>query len=116
MSFYNNYVRVIIITKVIFLLLSISHLYLKVTKKEDSDLDKTIIFWKSRVEFVFIVLMSLLLIYLFHPTIDRRVFINKETRILLFLFGYILIITADWSDFIKESPLLKNVQELLGRQ
>ena len=60
--------------------------------------------------------MSLLLIYLFHPTIDRRHIINKETRFLLYLFGFILIITADWSDFIKEAPLLKLTQQLLGRE
>ena len=61
-------------------------------------------------------LMMDILIYLFHPTIDRRHIINKETRVLLYLFGFILILTADWSDFIKESPLLKLTQQLLGRQ
>jgi len=37
--------------------------------------------------------MALLLIFLFNPGTDRSVLIDKETKILLFLFGIILIIT-----------------------
>jgi len=116
MSIYNNFVRIIIVTKVIFVLLAAFNLYLKMTKRGDSDLDKSIEYWKSRVEFVFIFLMSLLLIYVFHPTIDRRVLINKETRLLLFLFGFVLIITANWEDFFKESHTFKMLQMLLGKR
>lgn len=116
MSIYNNFVRIIIVTKVIFVLLAATNLYLKMTKRGDSDLDKKIEYWKSRVEFIFIFLMSILLIYVFHPTIDRRVLINKETRVLLFLFGFVLIITANWGDFFKESNTLKIIQTLLGKR
>ena len=34
----------------------------------------------------------------------------------IIVFGFILILTADWSDFIKDSPTFKLIQELLGRQ
>ena len=57
--------------------------------------------------------MSILLIYLFNPRVDRNTLIDKETKLLLFLFGFILLITAKWDVFIKESPLLKMIQNIV---
>ena len=44
-------------------------------------------------------MMSILLIYLFNPRVDRSVLIDKETKILLYLFGFILLIIAKWNLF-----------------
>jgi|LauGreDrversion2_2_1035103.scaffolds.fasta_scaffold00276_5 hypothetical protein len=116
MKLYHIFLSVIVITKTIFVILALVQRYLKFTNQEYSSLATQVDFWKSRVEFVFTFLMSLLLIYLFNPKTDRKEMINKETGLILFLFGVVLIITADWSDFFKETASIKLIQHLLGRQ
>ena len=104
------YITLIIIVKVIFILLAIYGTYTKHKKNSDKKLVEKIEFWKERFEFIFIAMMSVLLIYLFNPRENRLNLITSETRILLYLFGFILIITAKWQLFIGDSPLLKQIQ------
>ena len=114
MDKYNIYITFIIIVKVAFVFLAVSHMYLNVKGKEDSETDKQIIFWKERLEFIFITLMAILLIYLFNPRTDKSVLIDYETKILLYLFGFILLITSNWSVFFEESKFFKYLQSLFG--
>ena len=114
MKHYDNYINFIVITKICFILLAVSHVYLKYKGKEDTDLDKQILYWKERLEFIFIASMAILLIYLFYPRIDRTYLIDKETKLLLYLFGVIILITAKWGLFIKEAYWFKLIQELVG--
>jgi hypothetical protein len=107
------YITFIIFIKVGFVLLAVSHLYLKLKHKDNSETDKKIVYWKDRLEFVFIALMAVLLIYLFNPRTDRSVLVDYETKVLLYLFGFILLITAKWGTFIKESPYFKRLQEVI---
>lgn len=94
------YITFIFLIKIGFIIMTITHIYLQAKGKEKSDLDKNILYWKERFEFIFIAMMSILLIYLFNPRVDRSVLIDKETKILLYLFGFILLITAKWNLFI----------------
>jgi cytochrome bd-type quinol oxidase subunit 2 len=114
MDKYTIFVSLIFIVKICFILMSVSHIYMRVTGKTDSDLDKKLVYWKERFEFVFILLMSILLIYLFNPRIDRSVMINGETKLLLYLFGIVLLITAKWEEFFNESKWFKYIQKSLG--
>jgi hypothetical protein len=41
--------------------------------------------------------------------------INGETKLLLYLFGIVLLITADWSNFVEESKWFQRAQEIVGR-
>ena len=107
------YIYFIIFIKVCFVILAVSHLYLKLKHKEHSETDKKIVFWKERLEFVFVILMAGLLIYLFNPRNDRSILITHETKILLYLFGFILLITADWNVFFHESPFFKKFQKIV---
>jgi len=113
MSYFSKYVILIILVKVLFVILAVSHLYLQFRHKSDSETDKKIVYWKERVEFVFITLMSLLLIYLFNPrsTIDAK--LDFETKLLLYLFGFILLITAKWGLFFKESKVFIKIQKVV---
>ena len=113
---YDIFIRLIIIVKILFIILALIHRYLTFTKQEYSKLGIQVQFWKSRIEFIFIFLMSLLLIYLFNPRFNRSVLVNRETKFILFLFGIVLIITADWNDFFNESQIFQTIQKLLGGQ
>jgi len=115
MDYFASYIFLIFIFKVIFIIMSFTARYLKFKKQDNSPLYKLITYWKGRVEFIFIFLMALLLIYLFNPRINRTNMINNETRLLLFLFGFVLLLTADWSNFFDESMWFQNLQEDIGR-
>jgi hypothetical protein len=41
--------------------------------------------------------------------------IDKETMILLYLFGFILILTAKWDILFKEPTIFKQIQMLTGK-
>jgi len=113
MNKFDLYIILIIIIKIGFILMAISHLYLKVKGNGNSNIDKTVIYWKERFEFIFIVLMAILLIYLFNPRYDNTKLIDTETKILLYLFGFILLITAKWEVFLSHAKWYKNIKPLI---
>lgn len=110
MDYYTIYIYTLFLVKIVFVILAFVHMYLKFKNKAKTDLDKEVLFWKERIEFIFTALMSVLLIYLFNPRKNRMFMIDNETKLLLFLFGFILIITANWKIFFKESDLFKKIQ------
>jgi len=55
---------------------------------------------KSQIEFIFNIAMALLMIIVFNPRQEKHLKIDSETRLLFYLFGYLLIISADWGSFI----------------
>ena len=114
MDKYTLYIYLIFAVKIGFVIMTIYHILLKVKGKSESDLDKKIIYWKERFEFIFILLMSILLVYLFNPRKDRATMIDGETKILLYLFGFVLLITAKWGDFFHEAEWFKYIQESIG--
>ena len=96
---YSAYIKSIILVKLCFLFFILVQIYLLLKGKKDSEMDTKIKYWKNKFEFVFKTLMALLLIFLFNPNTDRSVLIDNETKILLCLFGVILLITTKWNDF-----------------
>lgn len=115
MNKFDVYISFIFLIKIGFVIMAITHLYLKLKNKEHSDLDKKTLYWKERFEFIFTILMSILLIYLFNPIHDRSILIDHETKILLYLFGFILLITSKWDNFIKESPWFSILKSIIGK-
>ena len=112
------YIILVFFFKVIFIVLALTNIYLK-TKgkgKENGTLSKSIKYWKERVEFLFVILMALLLIYLFSPRSNRTTLINSETKLLFYLFGFVLLITAKWENFFKESKWVVYLQNALGNR
>lgn len=103
----------IILIKVIFVGSAIGHLIFSHFYNEKTQLlDHKLLYWKERTEFVFIISMSILLIYQFHPLLSKKP-IDKETSLLFFLFGWVLFFTANWSIFIKESHWYERIIYLL---
>lgn len=119
--FYNNIMEIkfekeidyliffIILVKIVFIISAIGHIYFShSTIKQAKNIDDKLIYFKERTEFVFIISMSILLIYHFNPRFSQKP-INSETSLLFFLFGWILIITAKWGLFITEAPWYKEI-------
>lgn len=108
------YITFIFLIKIGFVLMALTHIYLKFKGKANSNLDKKIMYWKERFEFIFIATMSILLIYLFNPLLNKSIILDKETKLLLFIFGFVLLITARWGLFFKETPWFKLLQSLFS--
>ena len=116
MNYFSAYIYSIIGIKLLFILMAVIHIILKIKGKINSDLDKKILYWKERIEFVFIILMAILLIYIFNPRIPHTNLLNFEVKLLFYLFGFILIITADWKLFFHESKWFKYLQQSVGEK
>ncbi len=107
----------VIFIKVIFLVMVISHLYLE-NVSNDQDLKNkysaATLYWKERTEYIFTICMAILLIFIFHPwSHHMKRYMTPEIQILFYLFGWILIITSNWSVFFKEAPWYKNIVSAL---
>jgi hypothetical protein len=107
-GFFDYFVYFIILIKIIFMLSAIGHVFLSYSVKKTGDKtkekeDEKLVYWKERTEFIFTISMSILLIHHFNPRTPRTT-IDRETGILFFLFGWVLIITSKWSDFFKSAP------------
>ncbi len=114
METFDKYVMLAFFFKILFAVLAISHLYFVIKGKAHSEKDMKIEYWKERVEFVFIALMSFMLIYLFYPRSTKPIIIDYETKLLLFIYGIIILIGAKWEIFIKESPVFKKIQTVVN--
>ena len=114
MNYYTEYLNLIFMVKILFILLAITNVILNLWHKSDPKLDKRVVFWKERVEFIFTSLMACLIIYMCFPPFNKSVSISGESKLLLYLFGIVLLITAKWEDFFKESKVLRYVQDIVG--
>ena len=114
MNLFNSYIVFIFILKVIFILLVVYNLFLKIKGESQTKKAKMALFYKERVEYLFKVFMAILLIYLFSPTYNNLKLIDEKVKILLYLYGFVLLVTADWSVFIKDSLLYKKLTSLVS--
>jgi len=101
MTSYQIYILSLFIIKLLLVFFAVTHLYYKIKGMADSESDKKVIFWKERLEFVFIVLMSILLIYTFNPLSDKTIVMKHEAKILMCIFGLVILWGAKWELFIQ---------------
>lgn len=98
----------VFIIKIVFVLSAIGHLVLShATSSLSQKFDPTLVVIKEQTEFVFIASMAILLIYHFKPGKNKP--INEETSILFFLFGCVLLLTANWGLFFKEASWYQSI-------
>ena len=84
--------------------------------KKQIETQQKIEYYKTRIELLFKFLMSLLLIYIFNPRQNRINLINYEAKLLFFLFGIILVVTADWKHIFEESQIFIDIQSILTQK
>ena len=116
MTAYNLLIILIIIIKVIFILLKLTAFYNRVMGNKDTLFSTNVLFWADRIEFIYTFLMAILIIALFKNAVKVGVLCiyDKETIFLMYVFGFILLFTADWNEFISESTIITNIQIMLG--
>ena len=109
-TIFYYFIYFIILVKGLFLFFVVWNLYLK--KKHgrgggssggETKLEKKISYYKNMTENIFIVLVSLLLIYLFNPYHDNKYLDDKYVKILFFIYGILMLVTFDWSEFARFS-------------
>jgi len=100
MKYFDIYIIIIFIIKIIFIFLATYILYIKTKKTQDKELLESLELLKRRIEFVFITFMSILLLYLFNPRANNITMIDSETKMLLYLFGLVLLLTENWISFL----------------
>lgn len=116
MTAYNLLIILIIMIKVIFILLKLIAFYNRVMGIKDTLFSTNVLFWADRIEFIYTFLMAILIIALFKNAVKVGVLCiyDKETIFLMYVFGFILLFTADWNEFISESTIITNIQIMLG--
>ena len=123
---YDNFIIFIIFVKIIFVIFTLIEKYygyqiihnpLTADKKQYYVENYTWAFyWKEWLEFIFIILMALVCIIIFYPYYSDTIYIDKETRLLLFIYGFIILITANWSIIFNLPPWVSQLQSIVGTQ
>ena len=106
MNLLRAFIFLIILVKVVYLFFVLTSLYFK-NKLKNKPNDKNYKaklelndHLKHQIELVFTILVAILLIILFNPS-NKNLIIDNETRTILYLFGFLLIITTNWENFFK---------------
>ena len=110
-NWYDYFIVFILITKLIYGILFTIHIYLKIKGRTGDEYDSKIVYYKDNLEIIFVISMSILLLYLFYPKHINPPEIDTQSRLLLFLYGIIILFTLDWTKFIDESSVIKFIRE-----
>lgn len=101
---FDFFLLFVMFVKIIFVMSALGHVILShANGSKAKQLDPKLLYWKQRTEFVFTVSMAFLLVYHFNPRWGVKP-IQSETSILFFLFGCVLLLTAKWGLFVRDSP------------
>jgi hypothetical protein len=113
-NIYLLFLFYIIFLKIVFLIASTGDFYLKFfDKNQHPDIEKKFKYWEERTEFLFVACMSALLLIMFFPHHRTEWKLNKEERLMLYLFGWILLYTANWKLFIDDAAWYPSVAPYL---
>ena len=113
MTFLSNYVTVIFVVKILFVYFAIHAVGAKMASRvnpSDAKLEeryKEKLYLKERFELLFKLLMSIFLILVFNPWYKQSVSLDFEMKLLLYLFGFVLLIDANWKVIIGDSSIDK---------
>jgi len=104
MKGYDYFVIFIVVVKALYVSLALYLFYLKEmwhgnregSGAKEMETISRVSYWKERVELVFIVNMSILLVYLFYPWREKPLPIDRDARSLLFAYGIVILFAAKW--------------------
>lgn len=110
------FIYIILLIKIVIIIATLGHILISHffnTIYTYQLLDLKLTFWEKKSEFVYNILMSILLIFIFNPWQNEKKYISNEISFLLYMFGFILIITSDWGLFFKESKLFQQITDAI---
>lgn len=125
MGFISQYGRFIFMIKVLFLIMTIMAKRTELVIKRDTKKGRTANideqrkklekeeYLRTRLELMFKFTMSIFLIIVFFPKRKNRVELTYEDNLLLTVFGFILLITADWSVLIPHNIIEEYMSKAL---
>ena len=115
-NWYDYFILFIITVKILFLVLRLLCKYYQVTQPTNTQKIDNLTYWSDRVDVLFVICMSLLLIYLFRPRspTTKSPEIDTEVRLLLFLYGIITLLTMNWKVFLSDSQIKKFYEKLFS--
>jgi hypothetical protein len=103
MNSYDYFIYYIVLNKILFVLFGVWHFIIVRENKGETEFSSNLHNWKEYCEFMFIACMAILCLYLFNPFLKVRPAINYETRVLLFVFGWIVLLNCKWDLFFEQS-------------
>ena len=122
---YDNYVIFVIIIKVLFVIFAvISRHYQNKIKSAGNNKTEVqeytqkynwALYWKDRLEFFFLISTSFICIIVFYPFYSDPIFIDRHTKILLFIYGCIVLITLNWNILGTPPPWFISLQNIVGK-
>jgi hypothetical protein len=115
MKVFDVFIAFIFIVKIIFVFCAVWYKALVKKGLGDTDKAQNLIGWKNNLEFVFLICMAIVCILLFNP-FRRTLIIDRETRLLLFVFGIIVFINADWELYFKPSKTFSYLKSVISNR
>jgi len=125
MGFISKYCRFIFMIKVLFLIMTVMAKRTELVIKRDTKKGKTADldeqrkklekeeYLRTRLELMFKFTMSIFLIIVFFPKRKNRVELTYEDNLLLTVFGFILLLSADWSVLIPHNIIEEYMSKAL---
>ena len=112
--FYDRLVYFLFFIKIIYYITILCILGLTNYNKTHSSLNISKIisfleYWNQVCHFIFYILISLMLIYIFNPFKDKTYLIDNTVRFLFFILGIIYLFNVNWTLFFK-SKIIDEIQ------
>ena len=121
---YDNYVIFVIIIKILFVIFALISRYYqtkikssgsKTNLQEYTQKYNWAVYWKDRLEFFFLISTSLICIIVFYPFYSEPIFIDRHTKLLLFIYGFIVLITLNWNILGNPPPWFISLQNIISK-
>ena len=109
----DYYIAFIFIIKILYASCASVAFYLSYTKKDNGVFYDEITYWRDRFEFIFVACMSTLILFFFYPNNTKPLDFDFETRLLFYVYGWIVLMKANWKLFFGDSLFLNALQNSL---
>jgi hypothetical protein len=90
--------NIIIGVKFAFLLFIITYNFVR---GSGTKFETNVLYWKEKIEFIYIFAMVLVILYIFYPFGKNMRFLTKKMCHLIFLYGIVSLLTLNWIDLLK---------------
>lgn len=116
---YEIFIYFLISIKTIFILTTVvikfyEYKYKGSNKKEHQVLIEDLKQFRDRIEFVFKICMSCILIWIFYPWHTKPLLVDNDTKMLLYLYGFFSIITSPWNIFFNDNQWFDDLMKFIG--